>query len=193
MNTDPWAWTLATTLVVIGWAVTFAITVAGWIITARKDSRSAKAAREKYEADARRADELNATLRSQLDAARESTAALRAQVEQLKEANRIAISSNPPDKAPWGDSAWTGSGELFSIHHEGLRKVIVLEVRSADPRMRGLLHFDHATPFFCEPGDSIEYLAIGTQLGRPDVEIRWRWADDDTERTTRRPSIKPRF
>lgn len=29
MNTDPWAWTLATTLVVIGWAVTFAITVAG--------------------------------------------------------------------------------------------------------------------------------------------------------------------
>lgn len=192
MNSSPWDWTLSATLTVIGLAITLAIAVAGWIITARKDSKSAKAAREKYESDARRADELNATLKSQLEASRESVAALRAQVEQLKEANRIAISSNPPDKAPWGDSVWTGSGELFSIHHEGLRKVIVLEVRSADPRMSGLLHFDHATPFSCEPGDSIEYLAIGTQLGRPDVEIRWRWADDDTERTTRRPSIKPR-
>ncbi|RGJ41709.1 hypothetical protein DXD60_07690 [Bifidobacterium adolescentis] len=192
MNSSPWDWTLSATLTVIGLAITLAIAVAGWIITARKDSKSAKAAREKYESDARRADELNATLKSQLEASRESAAALRAQVEQLKEANRIAISSNPPDKAPWGDSVWTGSGELFSIHHEGLRKVIVLEVRSADPRMSGLLHFDHATPFSCEPGDSIEYLAIGTQLGRPDVEIRWRWADDDTERTTRRPSIKPR-
>lgn len=193
MNSSPWDWTLSATLTVIGLAITLAIAVAGWIITARKDSKSAKAAREKYESDARRADELNATLKSQLEASRESAAALRAQVEQLKEANRIAISSNPPDKAPWGDSVWTGSGELFSIHHEGLRKVIVLEVRSADPRMSGLLHFDHATPFSCEPGDSIEYLAIGTQLGRPDVEIRWRWADDDTERTTRRPSIKPHF
>ena len=192
MNSSPWDWTLSATLTVIGLAITLAIAVAGWIITARKDSKSAKAAREKYESDARRADELNATLKSQLEASRESAAALRAQVEQLKEANRIAISSNPPDKAPWGDSVWTGSGELFSIHHEGLRKVIVLEVRSADPRMSGLLHFDHASPFSCEPGDSIEYLAIGTQLGRPDVEIRWRWADDDTERTTRRPSIKPR-
>lgn len=192
MNSSPWDWTLSATLTVIGLDITLAIAVAGWIITARKDSKSAKAAREKYESDARRADELNATLKSQLEASRESAAALRAQVEQLKEANRIAISSNPPDKAPWGDSVWTGSGELFSIHHEGLRKVIVLEVRSADPRMSGLLHFDHATPFSCEPGDSIEYLAIGTQLGRPDVEIRWRWADDDTERTTRRPSIKPR-
>ena len=192
MNSSPWDWTLSATLTVIGLAITLAIAVAGWIITARKDSKSAKAAREKYESDARRADELNATLKSQLEASRESAAALRAQVEQLKEANRIAISSNPPDKAPWGDSVWTGNGELFSIHHEGLRKVIVLEVRSADPRMSGLLHFDHATPFSCEPGDSIEYLAIGTQLGRPDVEIRWRWADDDTERTTRRPSIKPR-
>lgn len=192
MNSSPWDWTLSATLTVIGLAITLAIAVAGWIITARKDSKSAKAAREKYESDARRADKLNATLKSQLEASRESAAALRAQVEQLKEANRIAISSNPPDKAPWGDSVWTGSGELFSIHHEGLRKVIVLEVRSADPRMSGLLHFDHATPFSCEPGDSIEYLAIGTQLGRPDVEIRWRWADDDTERTTRRPSIKPR-
>ena len=192
MNSSPWDWTLSATLTVIGLAITLAIAVAGWIITARKDSKSAKAAREKYESDARRADELNATLKSQLEASRESAAALRAQVEQLKEANRIAISSNPPDKAPWGDSVWTGSGELFSIHHEGLRKVIVLEVRSADPRMSGLLHFDHATPFSCEPGDIIEYLAIGTQLGRPDVEIRWRWADDDTERTTRRPSIKPR-
>ena len=192
MNSSPWDWTLSATLTVIGLAITLAIAVAGWIITARKDSKSAKAAREKYESDARRADELNATLKSQLEASRESAAALRAQVEQLKEANRRAISSNPTDKAPWGDSVWTGSGELFSIHHEGLRKVIVLEVRSADPRMSGLLHFDHATPFSCEPGDSIEYLAIGTHLGRPDVEIRWRWADDDTERTTRRPSIKPR-
>ena len=142
MNSSPWDWTLSATLTVIGLAITLAIAVAGWIITARKDSKSAKAAREKYESDARRADELNATLKSQLEASRESAAALRAQVEQLKEANRIAISSNPPDKAPWGDSVWTGSGELFSIHHEGLRKVIVLEVRSADPRMSGLLHFD---------------------------------------------------
>ncbi|WP_137656922.1 hypothetical protein [Bifidobacterium moukalabense] len=193
MNADPWAWTLTTTLVVIGWVVTLAISVAGWVITAIKDARSAKAAQEKYEADARRADETNATLKSQLEAAQESTKALRAQVEQLKEANRIALSSNPPDKAPWGDSVWTRKGSLFSIHHEGLRNVMVLGVRSADPKMRGLLRFDRTTPFSCEPGDSIEYMAIGAQLGRPDVEIRWRWEDDDTERTTRRPSIKPSF
>lgn len=54
-------------------------------MTAIKDSRNAKAAREKYEADVRRADEMNATLKSQLEAARESAEALRAQVEQLKE------------------------------------------------------------------------------------------------------------
>lgn len=63
MNSSPWDWTLSATLTVIGLAITLAIAVAGWIITARKDSKSAKAAREKYESDARRADELNATLK----------------------------------------------------------------------------------------------------------------------------------
>lgn len=85
MNTGPWEWTLPTTLTVIGLAITLAIAIAGWVMTAIKDSRNAKAAREKYEADVRRADEMNATLKSQLEAARESAEALRAQVEQLKE------------------------------------------------------------------------------------------------------------
>ena len=63
MNTGPWEWTLPTTLTVIGLAITLAIAIAGWVMTAIKDSRNAKAAREKYEADVRRADEMNATLK----------------------------------------------------------------------------------------------------------------------------------
>lgn len=191
MNTDPWAWTLATTLVVIGWAVTFAITVAGWIITARKDSRSAKAAREKYEADARRADELNATLRSQLDAARESTAALRAQVEQLKEANRIADDANPFTSVPWGDAEWTRHGSRFTIRNKSSRNVVVVKLSASDERLDGLMRFDQQPSFICEPNSRISYLALGTmQTGTPDTVIEWHWDGSDEIRTTVRQNIK---
>ena len=191
MNTDPWAWTLATTLVVIGWAVTFAITVAGWIITARKDSRSAKAAREKYEADARRADELNATLRSQLEAARESAEALRAQVEQLKEANRIADDANPFTSVPWGDAEWTGHGSRFTIRNKSSRNVVVVKLSASDERLDGLMHFDQQLPFTCEPNSRISYLALGTmQTGTPDAAIEWHWDGSDEIRTTVRQNIK---
>lgn len=191
MNTDPWAWTLATTLVVIGWAVTFAITVAGWIITARKDSRSAKAAREKYEADARRADELNATLRSQLDAARESAEALRAQVEQLKEANRIADDANPFTSVPWGDAEWTRHGSRFTIRNKSSRNVVVVKLSASDERLDGLIRFDQQPSFICEPNSRISYLALGTmQTGTPDTVIEWHWDGSDEIRTTVRQNIK---
>lgn len=191
MNTDPWAWTLATTLVVIGWAVTFAITVAGWIITARKDSRSAKAAREKYEADVRRADELNATLRSQLEAARESAEALRAQVEQLKEANRIADDANPFTSVPWGDAEWTRHGSRFTIRNKSSRNVVVVKLSASDERLDGLIRFDQQPSFICEPNSRISYLALGTmQTGTPDTVIEWHWDGSDEIRTTVRQNIK---
>lgn len=191
MNTDPWAWTLATTLVVIGWAVTFAITVAGWIITARKDSRSAKAAREKYEADVRRADELNATLRSQLEAARESAEALRAQVEQLKEANRIADDANPFTSVPWGDAEWTRHGSRFTIRNKSSRNVVVVKLSASDERLDGLMRFDQQPSFICEPNSRISYLALGTmQTGTPDTVIEWHWDGSDEIRTTVRQNIK---
>lgn len=191
MNTDPWAWTLATTLVVIGWAVTFAITVAGWIITARKDSRSAKAAREKYEADVRRADELNATLRSQLEAARESAEALRAQVEQLKEANRIADDANPFTSVPWGDAEWTRHGSRFTIRNKSSRNVVVVKLSASDERLDGLMRFDQQPSFICEPNSRISYLALETmQTGTPDTVIEWHWDGSDEIRTTVRQNIK---
>lgn len=191
MNTDPWAWTLATTLVVIGWAVTFAITVAGWIITARKDLRSAKAAREKYEADVRRADELNATLRSQLEAARESAEALRAQVEQLKEANRIADDANPFTSVPWGDAEWTRHGSRFTIRNKSSRNVVVVKLSASDERLDGLMRFDQQPSFICEPNSRISYLALGTmQTGTPDTVIEWHWDGSDEIRTTVRQNIK---
>ncbi|NMM96315.1 hypothetical protein G1C98_1051 [Bifidobacterium sp. DSM 109960] len=191
MNTDPWAWTLSTTLVVIGWGVTLVIAIVGWVITARKDSKSAKAAREKYTADSKRADEMNATLRSQLEAAQESAAALRAQVEQLREANRIADDANPFTSVPWGDPEWTGHGAQFTIRNMSSRNVDVVRLSASDEELDGLMSFDQQPPFTCEPNSRISYMAFGTlQTGTPDIEIVWRWEGDEEEHTTSRQNIK---
>lgn len=148
MNTGrQWEWTLSATLTVIGLAITLGIAIAGWVMTAIKDSRNAKAAREKYEADVRRADEMNATLKSQLEAARESAEALRAQVEQLKEANRIADDANPFTSVPWGDAEWTGHGSRFTIRNKSSRNVVVVNLSASDEKLDGLMHFRPAAAF----------------------------------------------
>lgn len=185
MNTGQWEWTLSATLTVIGLAIT------GWVMTAIKDSRNAKAAREKYEADVRRADEMNATLKSQLEAARESAKALRAQVEQLKEANRIADDANPFTSVPWGDAEWTGHGSQFTIRNKSSRNVVVVNLSASDEKLDGLMHFDQQPPFTCEPNSRISYLALGTlQTGTPDAAIEWHWDGSDKIRTTVRQNIK---
>lgn len=191
MNTGQWEWTLSATLTVIGLAITLAIAITGWVMTAIKDSRNAKAAREKYEADVRRADEMNATLKSQLEAARESAEALRAQVEQLKEANRIADDANPFTSVPWGDAEWTGHGSQFTIRNKSSRNVIVVNLSASDEKLDGLMHFDQQPPFTCEPNSRISYLALGTlQTGTPDAAIEWHWDGSDKIRTTVRQNIK---
>lgn len=86
---DPWAWTLTTTLVVVGWGVTFAIAVTGWVITAIRDRRAAKAAKDKAEADAEEAQrkfdaQLN-VLKGQLKASNETVEALRTQVKATED------------------------------------------------------------------------------------------------------------
>ncbi|PKU90112.1 hypothetical protein CQR48_0966 [Bifidobacterium thermophilum] len=192
----PWDWTLSTTIATIA----LAFTAIGWVITAIKDKKTAKTTEKRH-------NEQLATLKDQLQTERDSATALRAQAEssataakaaqeqvrQLQEANRIAMAANPPDKAPWGDAEWV-RGELFRMRNEGNRNVIVTAVRASDPKLQGLFHFSESTPFKCEPGDSIVYIALGTgQIGAPKTEIRWHWEGDGMERTTVRPNIKPKL
>ena len=191
MNTGPWEWTLSATLTVVSLAVSLFITIVGWMATAVKDSRNAKAAREKYEADVRRADEMNATFKSQLEAARESAEALRAQVEQLEEANRIADDANPFTSVPWGDAEWTRHGSQFTIRNKSSRNVVVVKLSASDEKLNRQMRFDQQPPFICEPNSRISYLALGTmQTGTPDTAIEWHWDGSDEIRTTVRQNIK---
>ena len=59
---DSWAWSLATTLVVVGWGITLIPVVIGWIITGHRNKAEAKAKQEEIE----RANESLATLKSSL-------------------------------------------------------------------------------------------------------------------------------
>ncbi|KFJ02666.1 hypothetical protein [Bifidobacterium thermacidophilum] len=190
MNANPWAWTLPTTLVVIGWVVSLLIAAAGWWQASKKDKANAAAAREKAEADARQADRMNAILRSRLEAAQESVKALEAQVTQLQEANRIAAEANPFSVIPWSDAESVGHGE-FAVRNKSARDVIVTSVTATDERLSTLLYFDGDTPFVCKPNDLLVYVAIGTfQTGTPDVSIGWRWDGSDEEHVTVRKNIK---
>lgn len=190
----PWDWTLSTIIATIA----LAFTAIGWGITDVKDKKAAKTAEKRH-------NEQIAALKDQLQAERDSATALRAQAEssaaaaeasqeqvrQLQEANRLAMAANPPDKAPWGDAEWV-RGELFRIHNKGNRNVVVTAVRAADPNLQGLFSFDESTPFKCEPGDSIDYSAMGTwQTGTPKTEIEWHWEGEEDPRTTQRSNIKP--
>ncbi|MGO4973676.1 hypothetical protein [Bifidobacterium boum] len=191
MNTGPWEWTLSATLTVVSLAVSLFITIVGWVATAVKDSRNAKAAREKYEADVRRADEMNATFKSQLEAARESAEALHAQVEQLEEANRIADDANPFTSVPWSDAEWTKHGSQFTIRNKSSRNVVVVKLSASDEKLDRQMRFDQQPPFICEPNSRISYLALGTmQTGTPDTAIEWHWDGSDEIRTTVRQNIK---
>jgi hypothetical protein len=134
------------------------------------------------------------SLREQVKSSTATANALQEQVKQLEKANHIAMAANPPEKAPWGDAKWTGRGALFRIHNEGKRNAIVTAVRATEPNLQNLLRFSEPTPFTSEPGDSIDYMAIGTsQTGTPKTEIEWHWEDDDTVRTTHRSNIKPKL
>ena len=187
---DQWAWTLSSTLVVIGWGVTLIPTVIGWVISANKDKKAAANAAMKRDEDAKRDSETIDTLRGQLEASQETVNALREQVEQLKEANRIAAAANPYGVVPWGDAEWTGKGALFKVRNESARNVIVESVRADQQELRGMFRFSRDVPFVCEPGDTIEYWAIACNLGRPDARIEWHWENDDAKHSTRRASIK---
>ena len=197
---NAWAWTLPTALTAIGFCITTLIAAIGWGITHIRDKKTAKTAENRF-------NEQIATLKAQLKVEQDSAEALRAQasssaaaaaaaqeqVRQLQEANRIATAANPPDKAPCGDAEWV-RGELFRIHNEGNRNVVVTAVRAADPNLQRLFHFDESTPFKCEPGDSVEYMSIGTMhTGTPKTEIEWHWEGEDGTRITHRSNIKPKI
>lgn len=186
---DPWAWTLSSTLVVIGWVVTLASTITGWVITARKDRKAAENAARKRDEDAARDRETIDTLKAQLRAAQESASALREQVEQLREANRLAEKANPANVDPWSAAIWI-SGEGFMVRNEGSRNVVVESVHSDQRELEGMLHSKRETPFMCGPGDTVEYIAFGTDMGRPNVLIEWHWEDDSVTHSTRRVSAK---
>ena len=190
---NPSAWAgvaIAAVVALVGWAGT-GIT---WIVQTVSNRRKTK--REKTERDKALQEERDRfnqqidTLKAQLQAERDSAEALRKHVQLLEESNRIARAANPPDKAPWGDAEWTGSGELFRIRHEGKRNAVVTGLRASEENLAGLAHFDQQPPFMCEPGDSITYLAIGTQAGRPSTLIEWHWEDSDEPRETTRHNIK---
>lgn len=166
------------------------ITVAGIVaapivrlVDLRKAKKDATVAQRNF-------DERQATLKGQLEASQETVNALREQVKQLKEANRIAEAANPYGVVPWGDAAWTGKGALFKVRNESARNVIVESVRADQPELKGMFRFSRDVPFVCEPGDTIEYWAMAYNLGRPDALIEWHWENDEAKHSTRRVSIK---
>ncbi|MFT8787412.1 MAG: hypothetical protein ABF806_02505 [Bifidobacterium psychraerophilum] len=143
----PWDWSLSTILVVIGLAVTLVIAIIGWIITAihaKKDAQkeSGRTARASAETERRHQEQLS-LLNERLQTSQDSAKALREQVKQLEESNRLFAAANPEEKAPWGDSEWTGIGELFRIHLEGTRTVTVTRIGAAEPELEGLLDLEY--------------------------------------------------
>lgn len=194
----PWDWSLSTILVVIGLAVTLVIAIIGWIITAihaKKDAQkeSGRTARASAETERRHQEQLS-LLNERLQTSQDSAKALREQVKQLEESNRLFADANPAEKAPWGDSEWTGSGELFRIHLQGTRSVTVTGIHAAEPGQDGLfeLRNPRELPSTLEPGDSIEYLAVGTMAGTPSTRIEWHWGNSEKPRETTRTNIKTR-
>lgn len=166
----------------VGWIISVVIPVSGWIITAVRD-RGARRAAEKDHSDAMRA-------------ARAQNETLEKQVTALQEANKLFISANPLDKAPWGDAEWTGSGSLFRIHHEGKRNAVIVGLGAKEEELSGLMsiRFPETSdlPVTIEPGDSIEFLPIATGMGKPSLKIEWHWEGEDNVRETVRRAVKPR-
>lgn len=185
------------------------ITIAGivaapitWFINSRKAKKDAETAQRNFDKqldairgqrdEARRQAEAQAqlvdSLKAQVDSSAQMVNALRDQVTQLAEANRITSVNNPEDLDPWGDSEWE-NGEMFRIKNCGPRTVIVENVRGEN---EASLIFDRPTPFDCQHGDSVEYMAVGTSMGRPATIIEWHFEGSDETRTTRRSNFKPR-
>ncbi|MFT8638711.1 hypothetical protein [Bifidobacterium sp.] len=195
----PWDWNLSTTLVVVGWAITLAITITGWVITSRRAKKTAlaeakKAAEDNALARQRHQEQID-MMKERLQTAHNSSTALKEQVKQLTEANRLYSKANPENKAPWGDAEWTGSGDLFRIHLSGTRPVVVTQVKASEDRLSGLFDLRHPTALPCsmEPGDSVEYLAFGTNAGTPETLIEWNWENSTEPRKTTRSNVKPNF
>lgn len=172
---DPWAWTLSSTLVVIGWAVTLAPTITGWVITARKDRKAAENAARKRDEDAARDRETIDTLKAQLRAAQESASALREQVEQLREANRIASESDPTETDPLGMAQWV-KGSVFSITNLSKREITVLSVEP-DESSPFFMMDDATFPLALRRNESIRFMkALSGQ-----VMIKWKWGCADSK------------
>ena len=187
---DSWAWSLATTLVVVGWGITLIPVVIGWIITGHRNKAEAKAKQEEIE----RANESLATLKKQLKVSQDATKSLREQVDALEESNRLYAAANPENVPPWGDAEWM-SRSLYRIKLKGTRKVIVTGVDVAEQDLIGLLRLKSPITFpqTLEPGDCVEYLAAATMAGTPSTKIEWHWAGSEEARATTRTNIRPRY
>lgn len=182
---DSWTWTLSTTLTFVGLVVTVAIAVIGWVRSGCKNRKAEREAKKARETERQR-------FEARLKAANDTVAALRSQVAQLEEANRLYAAANPEDKVPWSDAKWSGKGSQFIVRNESNRKVVVTGVHAADPRTESLLRFTRPLPLTCEAGDTIEYTAVGTwDLGEPETIIEWHWDGEDSSRCSRRVNVKP--
>lgn len=173
-----------------GW-IDLLITVAGILaapithfIDSKKSKEDADKAQENFDSEL-------VTLKAQLKAAQDSADALREQVGQLKEANRIAEEANPFAVVPWDDAEWTGNGSQFLIRNKSSRTVVVTRLSASDERLDGLMDFEEEPPFVCNPNDVITYFAANTwQTGTPSTLIEWHWEGSDESKTTKRPNIK---
>lgn len=160
--TDPWAWTLSSTLVVIGWVVTLAIAIIGWVITFKKDKAAKKTVDDNLAAALGR----NETLDKQLAAQRE--------------ANELYRKVHARPANPWSDAINT-TRSAFVVKNDSNDEIVVESVQPSDPALAGFFDFGKKLPMTVGSGESFEYIASGSfQTGQVNTLVKWRWSDEET-------------
>ena len=158
--------------------LTLVVTCVGWIF----EHKNAKLLNKE------RIQDIN-LLTKQVQALQKQADSLQKQADSLQEQTDMLRAEF--DKPPFSDAEWSGSGEKFLIKNNGARNVIIDSVHSEQDDLQGQFRFKRTTPFTCAPGDTIEYLAVGTEAGRPNTIIEWHFDDSNENKTTRRSNFIP--
>lgn len=191
---DPWAWTLSTTLVVIGWVVTAAITIIGWRITAARDRKAAEMAerraeeaasteRRRFEERLKAANGTVESLRMQVKAMQDTADALRGQLETQRV--RTDLATDAADVPEWriyqvqNLKYAVENGNTFDAHDVHVVLASGKEYVLGDITKGSSIGF-----IFMEKG-------IWCGDGDADISITWTQSGDPARRSVTKPS--PRY
>ena len=104
----------------------------------------------------------------------------------LEHSNAFAESQAQPDNAKIGDAIWV-FGDLFQIKNETGRSIQIEQLLAVPSERIALLRPKHALPQEVGPNETFEFYAESrVSLARPDVQLMWRWSDEDETHTTNR-------